>query len=371
MRLWRRLPAGLVAVVVAVTLAGCAESSAGGRETTTPARASASTDGLHVKGSRLLDGHDRVVRLQGVNRSGSEYACIQAGGIFDGPSDARSVAAIAAWHVNVVRIPLNEDCWLGINGVAPQFSGGAYREAIKSFVVLLHQHGIYAELSLMWGAPGTYKATYQSGAPDADHSPTMWASMAGAFRSDHNVILAPWGETVVDANCFLHGGVCQATYGPSNEPYATAGMQRAVDVMRRAGYTGVIAIPGINYANDLTQWLSHKPHDSLGQLMAEAHAYGNNTCSRPSCFDAGYRPVAKKVPLILGETGETHDNSSCGSANIARIMGWADSHGVGYAAWTWDTWGTCGSLISDYDGTPANPYGTWVKAHYISRSRGG
>ena len=23
-----------------------------------------------------------------------------------------------AWNINAVRVPLNEDCWLGINGVA-------------------------------------------------------------------------------------------------------------------------------------------------------------------------------------------------------------------------------------------------------------
>ena len=65
---------------------------------------------------------------------------------------------------------------------------------------------MYAELSLMWAAPGTTKATYQPSAPDADHSPAFWSSLAKTFKSDPNVILAPWGEPVVDANCFLKGG---------------------------------------------------------------------------------------------------------------------------------------------------------------------
>jgi hypothetical protein len=364
----RLLLASLMAISAAALSAcsGASSDEQAGWKGAASTASAATRKGLHLSGNRLRDAKGRVVVLHGVNRSGTEYACIQGNGIFDGPSDAASVRAIAAWHVNAVRIPLNEDCWLGINGVTPNYAGANYRNAIINFVKLLHQHGIYAELSLMWGAPGTYKATYQPAAPDADHSPAMWASMSAAFKHDHNVILAPWGETIVDANCFLHGGVCQATYGPSNKRYATAGMQQAVNVMRKAGYTGVIAIPGIDYANNLTQWLSHKPHDPLGQLVAEAHVYGNNTCSTTSCFDATYAPVAAKVPLIFGETGETHDNSSCGSANISRIMGWADAHGVGYEAWTWDTWGTCGSLIRDYDGTPANEYGSWVKQHYAT-----
>src|SRR5437764_14601539 len=123
--------------------------------------------GLHVVGDRLLDGSGRRLVLRGVNRSGTEYACIQGFGIFDGPSDTRSVQAIASWHVNFVRLPLNEDCWLGINGVSTAYGGGAYRRAILRYVALLHQHGIYVEVSLMWAAPGRNQATYQPGAPDA------------------------------------------------------------------------------------------------------------------------------------------------------------------------------------------------------------
>jgi hypothetical protein len=236
------------------------------------------------------------------------------------------------------------------------------------YVQLLHRSGMVAELSLIWAAPGANRATYQAGAPDADHAPAVWASLARTFRSDRDVILAPWGETVVDATCFLHGGVCEATYGKSNTPYRVAGMQQAVTVMRRAGYRGPIAIPGIDYANDLSQWLSHEPRDPLHQLVAEAHVYGNNTCSSLDCLNRTMAPVAARVPLVLGETGETYDDSSCGSTNIARVLGWADTHAAGYAAWTWDTWGTCGSLISSYAGTPANDYARFVKSFYAARA---
>ena len=194
-----------------------------------------------------------------MNRAGTEYTCIHNLGIFDGPSDAASVAAIRSWNVNIVRVPLNEDCWLGINGVNAAYAGQNYINAIVSYVNLLHQYGMYAELSLIWGAPGTNLATYQPGSPDEDHSPAMWASMANTFKADPNVILAPWGETDVDANCFLNGGVCEATYGLNNTAYDTAGMQQAVDIMRQNGYTGIIAIPGTDFANDMSQWLTHIP----------------------------------------------------------------------------------------------------------------
>src|SRR5205823_4201915 len=138
-------------------------------------------------------------------------------------------------------------------------------------------------------------------------APAFWSSLARTFRNDHNVILAPWGETVVDADCFLAGGVCEATFGPNNTPYKTAGMQQAVTVMRRAGYRGVISIPGVTYANDLSKWLSDVPKDPQHQLVAEAHVYGKNTCSSVSCFNSTLGPVAKRVPLLFGETGDTYD----------------------------------------------------------------
>jgi Cellulase (glycosyl hydrolase family 5) len=331
-----------------------------------PAQASPAPVGLHVKGAHLFDGRGHLVLLHGVNRSGSEYACIQGYGMFDGPNGPNSVAAMARWHVNAVRLMLNEDCWLGINNSPPKYSGAIYRKAIVNYVKLLHKHGMYAELSLAWGAPGTNQATYQSGGPDEDHAPAAWASLAQTFRDDSRVILAPWGETVQDPNCFLKGGVCGATFGTANTPYPTAGMQQAVTVMRGAGYKGVISIPGVDYANDMSHWLSHMPKDPLHQLIAEAHVYGKQVCASTDCLDKTYAPVARKVPLIFGETGESFDDSDCGSDKVAGLLKWADAHGVGYEAWAWDTWNTCGSLISSYNGTPRGDYGRFIKTHYLA-----
>src|SRR4029077_6415943 len=67
---------------------------------------------IGVAGNELVDGSGAPLRLIGVNRSGTEYACAQGWGIFDGPSGPPSVRAIAAWHVNADRVPLNEACWL-------------------------------------------------------------------------------------------------------------------------------------------------------------------------------------------------------------------------------------------------------------------
>jgi endoglucanase len=143
-------------------------------------------------------------------------------------------------------------------------------------------------------------------------------------------------------------------------------MQDALDAVRSTGATNPVTVSGIEHANDLRQWLAHRQTDHTGQLMAEAHVYGKNACASTTCFDASYAPVAAQVPLVFGELGETYDNSSCGSTNTSTFLNWADAHGVGYEAWVWNTWGTCGSLISSYNGAPAHEYGSFVRSHYLS-----
>src|SRR5690242_9987917 len=103
---------------------------------------------VHVQANQLVDGSGRVVRLRGVSRSGTEYACAQGWGFFDGPSDSASVWAIASWKVNVVRVPLNETCWLAINGVKPAYSGNNYQKAISDFVTLFNRAGLVVILDL-------------------------------------------------------------------------------------------------------------------------------------------------------------------------------------------------------------------------------
>ncbi len=317
--------------------------------------------GLHRSGNKLLNGSNQAVHLHGVNRSGTEYACIQGWGFFDGPSNDASIAAIASWHSNIVHIGLNEDCILGINGVDPAYAGANYMNEIVAFVNRLHARNLYAEVSLMWAAPGTQRATDHPPILDQDHAPAAWTAIANAFKGDPNTILGLQSEPHdIGWACWKNGG------GSCSVGYAAFGMQSALDTIRATGATNVVTASGIDYANNLTQWLANKPADALNQLMAEQHVYGGNTCFTPVCLNTNTAPVAAVVPVIFGEYGETYDDSSCGATNTANMINWADAHGVNYEAWVWDDWGTCGSLISDYDGTPANAFGTWVRDHYVA-----
>ena len=301
---------------------------------------------LSVAGTNLVDGNGHVIHLRGVNYSGTEYSCVQGNGIFDGPNDEASVQAIASWHIRSVRLPLNEDCWLGINGVAAAYSGATYRAAIVEYVKLLHKYGLYVELELHWSAAGTQLATAQDNMPNVDHSVPFWTSVATTFKDDPAVLFGTFNEPFgVTWPCWLSGG-SSCSLG-----YTAAGQQQLVDAIRATGATNVIAISAMDYANNLTSFLQYKPIDPLHQLLAEAHIYGGNACATTACLDQDVVPVAQTMPVIFGEVGEHFSGNQCGATNMMLFLPWADAHGVSYQAWTWDTWGDCLSLISNFDGT--------------------
>ncbi len=106
-----------------------------------------------------------MIRLLGVNRSGAEYACIQGYGFFDGPTDRHSIRVMKSWHINAVRVPLNEDCWLAINGVKPEFGGTSYQQAIENFVGRLNRAGLYVILDLHVAAPVARRRSGSSRCP--------------------------------------------------------------------------------------------------------------------------------------------------------------------------------------------------------------
>jgi hypothetical protein len=307
-------------------------------------------------GNTLVD-NGKTVRLLGVNHSGSEYACINGSGFFDGPVDQASVTAMLAWHVNAVRVPLNEDCWLAINGVSAQYSGTAYQNAIAQYVTLLRQNNLYVILDLHWNNGGTAKATGQEQMADADHAPTFWTGVANAFKNDQGIIFDLYNEPHdVSWGCWKSGG-CQVN------GWNVAGMQQLLDAVRATGASNVVMAGGLGWANDLSQWLANEPTDSKGNLAASFHNYNTTVCNTATCWGSQVKTVANQVPVITGELGE----NDCAHAYIDSYMTWADSNGVSYLGWAWNADFSCGGgpgLISDWMGTPTG-FGTGLKAHLL------
>ncbi|MFD9030729.1 cellulase family glycosylhydrolase [Streptomyces sp. NPDC059567] len=327
---------------------------------------------LSVAGTRLTDQNGATRRLLGVNRSGAEFMCVQGHGIFDGPVDDASVRAIADWKANTVRIPLNEECWLGLDNIKPEYRGANYADAVKGLVERVLAHGMTPIVELHW-TYGQYTgnsagcsdvhASCQKPMPDAQYTPAFWTSVADTFKNDRRVVFDLFNEPYPDRatsttaqawTCWRDGGTCPGI------GYEVAGMQDLLDAVRATGARNLVLVPGIAYSNDLSQWLSHRPTDPAGNLAAAWHVYNFNTCSDETCWDSTLAPVAAQVPLVAGEIGE----NTCGHGFIDRVMRWFDDRGLSYLGWTWNTW-SCASgpaLITSYDGTPT-AFGIGLRDH--------
>jgi aryl-phospho-beta-D-glucosidase BglC (GH1 family) len=329
-----------------------------------------------VSGNKLVNTSGQTVVLHGIDRSGTEYACVQGNGIFDGPNDQASITAMKNWGVNAVRVPLNEACWNAESYVNSAYAGSNYISAIKAYVSLLNANGMVAILDLHW-TDGLYtgnssgcssaEATCQKPMPDAAQAIPFWSSVASTFKGNDAVIFdlfnEPYasratGSTTTGWQCWLNGGTCTGI------GYQVAGMQAMVNAVRSAGANNVLMLGGEEYSNDLTDWLSYEPTDPDHNLAASWHSYNFNTCSSQSCWTSEVAPVAAQVPVVAGEIGE----NDCADGYVTPLMNWMDTAGISYLAWAWNADFNCSSgpgLVSDYTGTPTG-YGVGVEAHLKS-----
>ena len=82
---------------------------------------------IGVSGNHLVDRdrqHGAAARGQPLR---ARVRAASKAGLLRRPDRPASIEAMKSWHINAVRVPLNESCWLGINGVDAGRCGAAYR----------------------------------------------------------------------------------------------------------------------------------------------------------------------------------------------------------------------------------------------------
>jgi hypothetical protein len=146
-------------------------------------------------------------------------------------------------------------------------------------------------------------------------------------------------------------------------------MQSVVNTVRATGATNPIIIAGLDWSDDLSQWLKYVPRDPAKQLIAGFHTYAaplDTHCITQSCWDGVLAPIqAAGYPLLINEFGET----DCAHGYIDKVMNWADAQTpkVGYWAWNWTTL-SCKdepALLVNSSGMPSN-YGVGLKQRLLA-----
>jgi hypothetical protein len=307
-------------VVVTATNAGgstSATSTQTGAVTASGGSGGSGLSPLHVVGNTLVNGNGQQIVLHGTDVSGSSYACESSGGygFSDTPTGNSLYSAMVGndggslsknWTINSVTLGINQDCWLGINGVKAQYSGQNYINYVKSEVTSMESYGIYPVITFFVGEPGTDTPNWSSTGngnapmPDNDHVPLVWEEMANTFKSDPDVIFRlyeePWpestGTNLATWQCWSQGdvqygtgsdstlpGTWQSSPGTQTAPsstsstehcnplnkdsqgtaYSSVGMQSLVNIIRGTGAQNIIQIPGVAFANMLSCTSTESP----------------------------------------------------------------------------------------------------------------
>lgn len=381
----------LAAMALAVTLGN---GSAALASSPTPPTASLSSStsatttakfaGLHIQmgadGSigHLVNGAGQAVRLHGVDHAGSEWGCLWTN-TFNDHTDQTSIAAMKAWNVNAVRIPLNEDCWLGINGVV--FGGAKYQAALRAYVNLLTSNGMAVILDLHWAAPGSEMANGQLGMADETHAPTFWSQVAAAYAShgasdtsgNSRVIFDLFNEPfITNWSCWLIGGTCAVDYKSAG--YTVAGMAQLYKAVRNTGARNVIILGGLAYASNFSQWAKEVALiPNRFNVAASWHVYSNNanynnfqfSCPNQWNNYAGVCPSAAQTaandsipallaagyPFIVGETEVSYEGYPSLLTWWRAMLVWIDNQDQSYIAWDWNTVAPP-LLITNFNGSP-------------------
>ncbi len=262
---------------------------------------SAAAPAVSVRGNRLIDAAGNVLQLRGVSFSGFEFVAIggwsptdPSGGQAGQPNGPRW-SAVKAWHANTVRFTLNETSWLGLtcvdtDGVTRLGDPGAnYRSAISTQIQEATAAGLYVILELHWAAPGNSCPMVQTQMANADHSIGFWTSVATTFKGNSSVIFSLYNEPFFfglsspqdEWSALMTGATFSyypATSGTSNykninTTWRSAGMQALLDAVRATGAANVVMVGGLEFSNNLGNWLANMPRDPLNQMAAAWHPY--------------------------------------------------------------------------------------------------
>ena len=311
-----------------------------------------------VVGNQLKDARTgQVWTPYGASWPGLEYSCVQG---WRPQLPDKSMTTAASWGMNVVRLPLNQDCWLGVDGAPTVDDAAAYQSRVKAWVKAANDAGMAVILDLHWSAPAGTRAVGGQWPMADNQSADFWTSVAAAFKDNPSVMFELFNEPYSRTGnpltwvCWRDGGDdCRMPNVQENAPltgatYAVTGMATLVRAVRAAGARQPILLGGLNYSNDLSRWLVHKPDD--GQLVAAWHNYKGQGCSATTCWNNQIAPVAAAVPVVITEIGY-----ESGSPDYFEdAMTWADSKGIGYLPWAW--WNQAEVTQKDYALYSGNDY---------------
>ncbi len=317
---------GILAVLVLVLTVGLRFSGSDSAQAVT-------LPWLSTSGNRIVDDQGNTVVLRGVNLERREW-------IWPGTKSIKFETA---------AIPEVVNNW-GANIILFAFASGPvnrqdadYLGMMDSLVQMTEDEGAYALFVYRYPEP----SNFQPGVPDEAAKDAL-AALAARYSSNSNV---------------LYGLLVEPDNAPEGEAASWSELKPMftdmVDAIRANNPNSLIFVPGTFWG----RYVAHALTDPIERpnLVYKSHPYDPWTTIQTHP-DYRLDEVAAQYPLLLGEFGTGNMMSQ---SDVDNLLDWAESAGVSWTAWMFNTVGPPTLLepnTDPYDFIPSAPYGQSVKA---------
>ena len=341
----------------------------------------ATAQALHVAGNQLENAKGQAVVMHGVNIDGMEGWGKSGGGLLydqDVIDQVQSaLTAAISWNANLIRLPINQDFWLGLD---PGVTSASYIADVDALVSQASKAGVHVMLVAKVTDGGTGNPLLESGdysLPD-NNTAQFWKSVAAHYAKNpavmfdlfnepghYNASYSQWKDGTTNFSENVDGN--QITY-------ASPGLEGLIEAIR--GIPGscqnIIAAEGLNYSQDFSAIGSaiiagNGLTDSANELIYSAHIYpgtvpdASQTASLNSVIPTS---IASRYPIYIGEWGADVNPGPEGvPAPSAQAWNQNMLNWLATTSYSWSAWAMNAEPWLTYQGTttPTTYFGQLVK----------
>ena len=286
---------------------------------------------LSTNGRDIINNKGKTIVLKGMVRPSLEW---NPQGQFLSVSD---LDAMTKWHINVLRLDLNQNYWLQSK---PVTETGSYKQIINALVHYAVQRHMAVILDLHWTENG-----HQSNMANRE-SINFWKQVAKDYKDFGTVIFELFNEPV---------GITPSVWRNGNAGFA--GYQELYDAVREVGAMNLVIVNGLDYGYDLS-FVNDSFKINGTNIIYGSHPY-NDKGSVAGSLDKNFAGIIDKYPLIFTEFGvNQQDYFPVRYKDVyKRNIDYLNKHDGSYTAFAW--WVEAKNpafpaIIKNWSGEPLN-----------------
>jgi mannan endo-1,4-beta-mannosidase len=256
------------------------------------------TVGLHVDGTKVVEGNGANFVMRGVNHAYVWY-----------PTQNSSFANIKSFGANTVRVVLGSGQRWGPTPASEVSNVISLCKQNKEICVLeVHDTTGYGE---------------QAGAASLDQAASYWISIANALKGQEDYVVINLGNEAFGNNASTSATWASAT-------------SSAISRLRGAGLQHLLMADAPMWGQDWQNIMrdnaaSVQTADPQHNTVFSIHMYGvYDTAAEINAYFDAFRTAG--LPLVVGEFGNMHTD---GDPDEDTIMAQAQTRGLGYMGWSW------------------------------------